>query len=175
MTESAHATGRYRPWKWGLYWLLLLGPLFFLSYGQVNQFTATRGDIGSLVFSWETSIPFMPWTIVPYWSIDLLYGISLFICTSQREQTRHAWRLLWLRFRQHLSCTMRWIAGGWFWLIAISVLTTWQHHFIDVISGMIAGMVISYLIRAERPQVVLTSAHLQILEQFKAQQCPISR
>lgn len=81
-------------WKQGLCWLLLLGPLFFLSYGQVNQFTATRNDVESMVFNWEHTIPFIPWTIVPYWSIDLLYGLSLFICTSKQELTRHGCRLL---------------------------------------------------------------------------------
>ncbi|WP_313396663.1 phosphatase PAP2/dual specificity phosphatase family protein [Atlantibacter hermannii] len=189
-------------WKQGLGWLLLLGPLFFFTYGQVNQFTATRQDVGSVVFSWEKGIPFVPWTIVPYWSIDILYGISLFICTSRQELTRHGYRLaaasliactafllfplrftfsrphtegilgwlfqqleqfdlpynqapslhiilawlLWLRFRRHLHGTASVLAGFWFMLIAVSVLTTWQHHCIDVISGLIAGIMISYLI-----------------------------
>ncbi|MBK0034780.1 phosphatase PAP2/dual specificity phosphatase family protein [Erwinia sp. S43] len=202
MADSVIAPGRYRLWIQGLCWLLLLGPLFFLSYGQVNHFTATRADVGSLVFSWEHAIPFIPWTIVPYWSIDLLYGLSLFICTSQRELTRHAWRLLaaslvacvgfllfplrftfsrpespgifgwlfhqleqfdlpynqapslhiilawllWLRFRQHVTGPMRWLVGGGFWLIAVSVMTTWQHHFIDVLTGIAAGIAISYAI-----------------------------
>lgn len=94
MAESALMQINTSLWKRGLCWLVLLGPLFFLSYGQANQFTATRHDVGSMVLGWEHAIPFMPRTIVPYWSIDLLYGISLFICTSKQELARHGCRLL---------------------------------------------------------------------------------
>ena len=72
----------------------MLGPFFFLSYGAATWLTTLRGHVGSVVFAWERQIPFVPWTIIPYWSIDVLYGISLFLCTTQREQGVHARRLL---------------------------------------------------------------------------------
>lgn len=216
MTEFAVSTPQSGRWKNGLCWLLLLGPLFFLTYGQVNQFTAARLDVGGSVYSWEHAIPFMPWTIVPYWSIDILYGISLFICSTTLELRRHGFRLLaasltaccgfllfplkftfirpqteglfgwlfhqlarfdlpynqapslhiilawllWLRFRQHLiGLPAKVISGAWFLLISLSVLTTWQHHVIDVISGVITAVIISYAIpmtgtwRWRRPSV----------------------
>ncbi|WP_159566494.1 phosphatase PAP2/dual specificity phosphatase family protein [Budvicia diplopodorum] len=193
---------RHRLWPIALVWLLFLAPYFFLTYGQVNQFTATRNNVATLAFGWESSIPFWPWTIVPYWSIDLLYGVSLFICTTRRELMVHGYRLvlasliacagflifplrfsfvrpvsdgpfgwlfqrlemfdlpynqapslhiillwlLWLRFYPHVASTWRWLLHGWFALIGLSVLTTWQHHFIDVVTGLFAGVAVSYVL-----------------------------
>lgn len=202
MTEEDSTATRKQLWRCAVLWLLLLAPLFFISYGQTNHFTASRSGVASVVYGWESHIPFLPWTIVPYWSIDLLYGLSLFICTSLREQTRHALRLamaslvaclgfllfplkfsfvrpitdgpfgwlfqqlemfdlpynqapslhimlawlLWLRFWPHCRGLLRWLMTGWFALIAVSVLTTWQHHVIDIATGLAAGVIVSYLI-----------------------------
>ncbi len=81
-------------WKPGLVWLLVLGPLFFLSYGFANHQAASAAVVPSIVFDWERHIPLWPWTILPYWSIDIFYGLSLLICTTRLELRRHGLRLL---------------------------------------------------------------------------------
>ena len=75
-------------------WLLLLAPLFFSTYGFATWVTSQRSDVGTLVFDWEAHMPFWAWTIVPYWSIDLLYGFSLLLPNSRHELKQHALRLL---------------------------------------------------------------------------------
>ena len=209
----------------GVLWLLLLGPLFFLSYGLSNNFTARRDDVGSLVFAWESAIPLWPWSIVPYWSIDLLYGLSFLLPHTRREMDLHALRLLsaqlicvacfmlWpLRFtfeRPELSGVFGWLFDvlmgfdkpynqapslhiallvivwamfarhtpgrglrllmhGWMALIGLSILTTWQHHFIDLPTGALAGFLCLWLwpreglspLRLARPPASARRYHL---------------
>jgi protein-tyrosine phosphatase len=184
----------------GVLWLLFLGPFFFLSYGFANQHAArmdTAIGVGNLVFAWERGIPLWPWTILPYWSIDLLYGFAFLCCRDKAATNRLGKRLLsaqlicvacfllWpLRFtfarppledlsgalfnalasfdlpynqapslhiallvivwRQFATfATVRFARGlihAWALLIGLSVLTTWQHHFIDVPTGLAAGL-----------------------------------
>ena len=189
-------------WKRGVLWLLLLGPLFFASYGFANWLTTQRDDVGSLVFAWENAMPLWPWSIVPYWSIDLLYGLSFLLPASRREMDRHALRLLsaqlicvtcfllwplrftferpelsgvfgwmfdvlmgfdkpfnqapslhiallvviWVMFARHTrGLLLRGLLHSWMALIGLSVLTTWQHHFIDVPTGILAGLLCVWL------------------------------
>lgn len=47
--------------------------------------------------------------------------------------------LLWWRFRPCLGPSARTLVGGWFLLIALSVLTTYQHHVIDIPAGVAAA------------------------------------
>ncbi len=197
--QAARETGL---WKRGVLWLLLLGPLFFASYGFANWLTAQREDVGSLVFAWESAMPLWPWSIVPYWSIDLLYGLSFLLPATRREMDRHALRLLtaqvicvacfllwplrftferpeldgffgwmfdvlmgfdkpfnqapslhiallvviWVMFARHTHrLLLRGLLHGWMALIGLSVLTTWQHHFIDVPTGALAGWLCVWL------------------------------
>lgn len=195
MPTGDQAAAERRPGGRAFLWLLFLGPFFFLSYGFANWAAAQRAEVGAIVFGWEQSIPFLAWTIVPYWSIDLFYGVSLFVCATRVELDVHARRLLcaqlistacfllfplrftfdqpatdglyglmfdvlrgfdkpfnqapslhiallviiWIVYLRHLRGIWRWTLNAWFVLIAVSVLTTYQHHFIDLPTGLWLG------------------------------------
>ncbi len=190
-----------RPWGRAALWLAGLGPFFFASYGLATYLATQRAQVPFIVFAWENVIPLIPWSIVPYWSIDILYGVSLFICLTRAELDTHAKRLLaaqvlavicfiaaplrftfirpamdgipgqlfallgefdkpfnqapslhiallvilWVRFAAHVGPRWAWVLHGWFALIGISVLTTWQHHFIDVPTGAWLGLLTLWL------------------------------
>ena len=204
-----HAPAQPRPWKRAFGWLFLLGPFFFASYGFANWVASLREEVGVVVFQWEHFIPFVPWTIVPYWSIDLLYGVSLFVCASREELDVHGRRLLcaqlisvscfllfplrfafqrpetdgvfgwmfdvlmgfdkpfnqapslhmallviiWVNFTRHVRGPWRWVLHAWFVLIGASVLTTYQHHFVDVPTGLWLGWFCVWLFPENGPSM----------------------
>jgi len=193
------------PWRRSAAWLALLAPLFYLSYGLANWLAAQRaanGILPSVVFDWERHIPFVDWTIFPYWSINLFYGLSLFLSRSRHRIDRHGARLLtaqavavscfvlwplqfsfgqpvadgaagWLfaalrsfdqPFNQapslHIALAVilwdwyrqftprawqRWVLHLWTLAICVSVLTTYQHHFIDIPTGALLGVLCVWL------------------------------
>jgi protein-tyrosine phosphatase len=191
-----------RPWRRSAAWLALLGPLFFATYGFANWVAGRRAEVGVVAFDWERSIPFLAWTIVPYWTIDALYGLSLFLCATRAQVDVLAKRLLlaqaiciacflafplrfsferpetggafgwmfdvlmgfdkpfnqapslhvallvilWLVYLRHTTTRWHWLVHGWFALIGVSVLTTYQHHFIDIPTGMLAGWLCAWLV-----------------------------
>ena len=98
MTATADKTRpavclEHRPWTLSVVWLAGLGAMFALSYGFSNWVTSLRGHVPSIVFGWEHRIPFLAWTIVPYWSTDFLYALALFMCRTRGELNVHAKRL----------------------------------------------------------------------------------
>ena len=190
-----------RPWRRAFAWLAFLGPFFFVSYGFANWTASLRDVVLSIVFDWERHIPFWPWTIVPYWIIDALYGLSLFLCFSRRELDTHALRLLtaqviavtcfiafpyrftfthppadglfgamfdvllgfdrpynqipslhialavilWMLYVRKARGIVRVAADIAFVMIVASVLTTYQHHFIDIPTGAALGWLCVWL------------------------------
>jgi membrane-associated phospholipid phosphatase len=64
---------------------LALSILFLVVYGGCNWMTAQRGNVGTLYFEWERGIPFVPFFIAPYMSIDLFFVAAPFLCRSCEE------------------------------------------------------------------------------------------
>ena len=183
--------------KTSLLKLALIGALFYTSYGLSNHYAASLAYVPEIAFAWERSIPFWAWTIVPYWSLNLMYAAAFFLCRNACEQNRYAARLvsaqiiattcfmlfplhfgwpkpptdgLWgwlfdslvafdLPYNQapSLHIALAVIVGAFYWtrfpkirlpiflwqsLIALSVLTTYQHHFIDVPTGALLGWLV---------------------------------
>jgi len=201
-SATAPAAGEPRPFGRAVAWLAVLGVIFFSTYGFANWLASTRPGVPVFVFEWERRIPFLAWTIIPYWSIDLLYGVSVLLCGTRRELDTHVRRLLtaqvicvacfiafplrfsfdrpaadgvfgWLfdalvsfdkpfnqvpslhiallviiyvRLLAHVHAPVfRWIVHAWMLLIGASVLTTYQHHFIDLPTGALAGFICLWL------------------------------
>ena len=71
-----------------------LSVLFLIVYGGCNWITAHRGDVGVFYFEWERAIPFVPFLILPYMSIDLFYIAAPFLCRSERELSIFAKRVV---------------------------------------------------------------------------------
>ena len=187
--------------KTSLLKLALIGALFYTSYGLSNHYAASLAYVPEVAFAWERGIPFWAWTIVPYWSLNLMYAAAFFLCRNACEQNRYAARLvsaqiiattcfmlfplhfgwpkpptdgLWgwlfdslvafdLPYNQapslHIALSI--IVGAFYWtrfpkirlpiflwqsLIALSVLTTYQHHFIDVPTGALLGWLVLWAI-----------------------------
>ncbi len=53
--------------------------------------------------------------------------------------------LVGLVYGRHLRGPLGWAVQAWFGLIAVSVFTTYQHHFIDGVAGAAVGVVVVYL------------------------------
>jgi membrane-associated phospholipid phosphatase len=74
--------------------LASLGTFFYASYGFSNWVAGLRAEVPSIVFDWEKAIPFLAWTILPYWTTNLFYAGSMFLCSTERELSIHIRRLL---------------------------------------------------------------------------------
>jgi len=179
-------------------WLLLMAPGFLLAYTGTNLYAShlPPGRVHEISMGWERSIPFLPWTILLYVSIDLLYVASAFFCRTRHELRAHAARfalataisvvcfvlfplrfararpsvdgipgllfdllglvdrpynqapslhisllvILWACYRRHCPSRWAWLLNLGFGGIAMSVLTTWQHHFFDLPTGFAVGV-----------------------------------
>jgi len=176
--------------------LVVVAAIFYASYGATNAFASARASVPEIYFAWERAVPFWAWSIVPYWSLNLLYALGFFLCRNSRELARYVTQLLaaqiiatlfFIAFPLQMSWEKPAVSGlsgflfarlaafdlpfnqapslhiilcvvvgafylrkaravwlkaalvAWFALIGLSVLTTYQHHFIDIPTGLAAG------------------------------------
>jgi len=66
---------------------------FLLVYGASLAITAGRASVPSFYFGWETSIPFVAGTIIPYLSIDLFFVTAPLLTKSHHALRRYALRV----------------------------------------------------------------------------------
>jgi len=62
-----------------------LSLLFLIVYGSCNWISSRRANVGTLYFEWERNIPFVPFFILPYMSIDLFFIGAPFLCRTDHE------------------------------------------------------------------------------------------
>ena len=190
-----------RPWRRALVWLLITAAFFYASYGSANWLASQRSHVGHVVLDWERHIPFIAWSILPYWSINAFYAASLFVCRDEDELTNQVRRLLTAQviavvcfvlfplrmtfhwqptdgvpgflfralgefdrpfnqapslhvalsvvladfYARHVEARWRWAIHLWFTIVALSVLTTYQHHFIDLPTGALLGVLVVWI------------------------------
>ena len=63
--------------------LAAVAVLFYASYGLTNYLTALRAPVPEIIYGWERAMPFVPWTIIPYWSLNLLYALGFFLARTR--------------------------------------------------------------------------------------------
>ena len=70
-----------------------LSILFLIIYGSCSWITARRANVPTFYFEWERGIPFVPFFILPYMSIDLFFVAAPFLCQTNRELSTLARRI----------------------------------------------------------------------------------
>jgi hypothetical protein len=203
--SNSTGVGRARPWLEAAVWALGLVVFFFITYIAAGWLTVLRRSVPSVVFSWERGIPFMPWTIVPYWSTDLFFITAPFLFRTRSGLRTYGKRILavqiisvaifllfplqfsfgrppvsgllglmfairtgidtqfnqapslhigfaavmWPAFRQHTRGLLWRAAQVCLVMMSLATLTTYRHHFIDLPTGLWAGVFCTVLISEE--------------------------
>jgi hypothetical protein len=119
---------------------------FVVVYGTTSWLASMRPDVGIWYFGWERYIPFVPWLIVPYMSIDLFFVAAPFLCTDMSE-------LRALRRRMTLAIL---VAGAFFVVMPLRFAlprpetTDWT------------GPIFRFLYGFDRPTNMFPSLHITI-------------
>jgi len=190
------------PWRQAVPVAIASSAVFLGLYSLCNWLASLRSGIGTWQYAWERRIPFVPWMMLPYLSINVFFVTAFFLCTSRQELWTHFKRivaanliaavcfllfplrmaahrpdhfdgplgpfvrffyrfdrpynlvpslhiaqglLVWIIFSRHTRPPIRWLVHGWFLLIGVSTLFTWQHAVPDLVAGWMLGMLCWWL------------------------------
>ncbi len=184
-------------------WLLYLGIVFFLLYGNANEYISRMQTNISLFMQWEKDIPFIESFIIPYMSSDILFIIAFLLVQTRLSIKILALRsffsivisvlififfplkfafekpvvdnflfdilkldlpynqmpslhvslavILWFSMKNNIkSKFIKTILFIWLFLIILSTLFVYQHHFIDIPTGFLLGIIIVNLINEKK-------------------------
>lgn len=183
-------------------WIGGANVVFFIVYGFCNYYASTLPPekLYKLYFDWELSLPLIPWMIIPYRSIEILFFSTIFFlskeglerygkqmmlamgiaaiifvvfpgeCGFKRPDPASLgvfgslFKILYSLDKPHnlypsLHITYCYLGlrgfidhakklwlknlfGIWFILICCSVIFTYQHHVLDLVTGLLLGVVI---------------------------------
>ena len=180
-------------------WIGGANVFFFIVYGFCNYYASTlpTEKLLRLYMNWELELPLVPWMIIPYRSIEILFTVTIFFlsrkalerygkqmmltmiisglifilfpgeCGFQRPNPAELgsfgvfFKILYSLDKPHnlfpsLHITYCYLGlrafidyaekiwskllfSLWFVLICFSVILTYQHHVIDLVSGLLLG------------------------------------
>ena len=123
-----------------------LSLLFLVVYGGCNWFSGQRTDVGTWYFAWERHIPFLPWMIVPYLSIDVFFVVAPFLFRERVELDVYARRM---------AAAIA-IAGVFFLLLPLRFAFDRPH-----VDGW-AGALIQWFASVDRPFNLFPSMHITL-------------
>jgi membrane-associated phospholipid phosphatase len=86
-----------------------LSLLFLVVYGGCLWITSQRQDVATFYFAWERSVPFVPFMILPYLSIDLFFVAAPFLLPDESD--------LWLFVRRTTVVIL--VAGAFFLVLPL--------------------------------------------------------
>lgn len=104
------------------------------------------------------------WLFELLWSFDKPHNLapSLHIALAT---------LLWPVYARHIRRfgSLRWFVHGWFAVIVVSPILTWQHHVLDVATGAMLGQLCTYAFPERRNRALdLSSPNLVIARLYAA-------
>jgi membrane-associated phospholipid phosphatase len=135
-----------RPLFPAIFTSLFLCTYFIFIYTLGLNLAAMHAHVPTIVFSWEKHIPFVPWMVIPYFSIDLFFVAAPLLCTDRRELKTFAMRIV-------LAIT---IAGAIFMLLPLRM------SLVRPAVGGVPGLFFSFLSRFDRPYNLAPSLHITL-------------